>query len=106
MDASLEAKCSCQQCGNHIVFPLEAADQTVDCPHCGRKTRLSLEALPPVSSPDRPFAAEIIGAFGPPVARTPVSFACKLGLVLVTFVMLALVLIYPLLVAAAAYGVY
>lgn len=37
MDDTLHAKCSCQQCGNHISFPLEAADYTVDCPHCGQK---------------------------------------------------------------------
>lgn len=106
MDDALYAKCSCQQCGNHISFPLEAADSTVDCPHCAQKTPLSLDAPPPASSPQHPSAAELINALREPVRRTPVSFFYQLGLVLVTMMMVILPLIYVAMVGAAAHGVY
>jgi ribosomal protein L7/L12 len=39
---SEEARCDCQQCGGHIAFPIEAAGQSVECPHCKNQTLLSL----------------------------------------------------------------
>ena len=39
---SVEAKCDCQHCGEHIAFPGEAAGQNVTCPHCGYETALFL----------------------------------------------------------------
>jgi len=104
MDDALEAKCSCQQCGNHISFPIEAADYTVDCPHCGQKTRLTLEAPP--SSPEQPSAVDLINAFGGPVPRTRVSIFYQLGLVAVTIMMVILPVIYVAMIVAAGYGVY
>lgn len=106
MDDALYAKCSCQQCGNHISFPVEATDSTVDCPHCAQQTRLTLDAPPPASSPQHPSAPELINALRGPVPRTPVSFFYQLGLVLVTIMMVILPLIYVAMVGAAAYGVY
>ena len=94
MDDALEAKCSCQHCGNHISFPLEAGGETVDCPHCGQKTLLNLEAAESATASDKPSASELLKACGPPVARTSVSLLYQLGLVLVTGLMVLLPLIY------------
>src|SRR5689334_19142514 len=102
MDDTLHAKCSCQQCGNHISFPLEAADCTVDCPHCGKQTRLTLEAPPPEVASGL-TAAEIINSFSGPVRRTRVSFFYQVGLVFVTIMMVILPLVYVAMVAAAVY---
>ena len=103
MNDELLAKCSCSQCGNHIQFPIEAANAVVDCPHCNQKTQLTLEA-PPAS--DKPSAAEILAAFNGTVPRTPVSFFYQLGLLLVTGVMLILPVIYVAMIAAAGWGVW
>ena len=106
MDDALEAKCGCQQCGNHISFPIEAAGYTVDCPHCGQKTVLDLES-PPTPDPALGLsAADLINAFGGPVPRTPVSFFYRIGLMLVAVMMVILPLIYLAMIGAAAYGVY
>jgi len=34
------AKCSCQNCGDHLEFDSDGTGLTVDCPHCGMKTQL------------------------------------------------------------------
>src|SRR5262245_64744722 len=94
MDDGLEAKCSCQQCGNHISFPLEAAGAAVNCPHCGQGTMLTLEEPVSAQTPHKLTAVDLINAFGDPVPRTPVSFFYQLGLVLVTFVMIILPIVY------------
>jgi hypothetical protein len=47
---SNEAKCDCQQCGEHIAFPREADGQTIECPHCKRETLLS---MPPAETNQR-----------------------------------------------------
>lgn len=39
---SIEAKCDCQRCGDHIAFPPEMDGQDITCPHCGRETTLCL----------------------------------------------------------------
>ena len=70
MNEELLAKCSCSQCGNHIQFPIDAANAVVDCPHCHQKTQLTLNALPPS---DKPSAAEILAAFNGSISRTCVS---------------------------------
>jgi Zn-dependent protease with chaperone function len=106
MDDALEAKCSCQQCGNHISFPIEAGGELVDCPHCGQKTLLNLEAAESATASDKPSASELLKAFGPPVARTPVSLHYQLGLVLVTGLMVLLPLIYLALVGGVGYGIF
>jgi hypothetical protein len=33
-------KCSCQKCGGNIEFPSSGLGETVDCPHCGKQTKL------------------------------------------------------------------
>lgn len=106
MEAPLEARCSCQQCGNHLAFPIELADRVVDCPHCGRKTSLTLEAPPPTNAPEQPSAADLINAFGGPVRRTRAGLFYQLGLILVAGMMIILPLLYIAMIAAAAYGVY
>lgn len=48
-----EAKCSCQVCNGHIAFPVEAAGQAVECPHCKMETVLFVPPPPP-SPPTKP----------------------------------------------------
>src|SRR2546423_1550166 len=104
MNDELLAKCSCSQCGNHIEFPIEAANVVVDCPHCTQKTQLTLEAPPPTA--DKPSAAEILAAFNGTIPRTRTSFFYQIGLLLVTAVMLVLPLVYVAMVLAAIWGVW
>jgi hypothetical protein len=40
-------KCSCMNCGGHIEFPATGEGRTVNCPHCGRPTKLSLQEKSP-----------------------------------------------------------
>ena len=42
-----EAKCSCQVCNGHIAFPVEAAGQAVECPHCKMETILFVPQTQP-----------------------------------------------------------
>jgi hypothetical protein len=105
MNEELLAKCSCAHCGNHIEFPVEAAGAQINCPHCGELTELNLLA-PPAVETDKPSAADVVAAFGGPVARTRVSLFYQMGLVLVTVMMILLPLAYLGLIAAAAYSVY
>jgi Zn-dependent protease with chaperone function len=105
MNGELLAKCGCAHCGNHIEFPVEAAGARVECPHCGQPTELSLQA-PLATAGDRPTAAQLMEAFGGPVARTRVSLLYRMGLMLVTLMMILLPLAYVGLIAAAVYGVY
>jgi hypothetical protein len=51
MSAISYLKCSCQQCGRHIEFPADAIGTSVDCPHCGWPTELTLPAPPELSAP-------------------------------------------------------
>ena len=104
MNEELRAKCGCAHCGNHIEFPVEAAGTRVDCPHCGQPTELTLQAPPAESA--RPSAADLVAAFGSPVARTRLSPFYKLGLVLVTVMMVLLPVVYLVLIAATGYGIY
>src|SRR5512143_3176870 len=106
MNGDLFAKCGCRFCGNHIEFPLEASGSTIDCPHCGRPTELSLTAPVADRSPDKPAAAELLAAFVGPVPRTPVSFFYQLGLVLVSLMMILLPLLYLAMIFLAGWGVY
>jgi hypothetical protein len=105
MNGEFLAKCGCTQCGNHIEFPVDAAGAEVQCPHCGQPTVLSLQA-PPAAEGERLSAAELVAAFGGPVARTRVSPFYQMGLVLVTVMMILLPLVYLALIAATIYGVY
>jgi len=104
MNGELLAKCGCAHCGNRIEFPAEAAGARVECPHCGQPTELSLEAPPPAAG-DKPTAADLVAAFGGPVSPTRVSPFYRLGLVLVSVMMLLLPVVYVALIAATGYGV-
>jgi Zn-dependent protease with chaperone function len=105
MNEELLAKCSCAQCGNHIEFPVEAAGARVQCPHCGQPTELNLQA-PPASEAGNPSAADLVAAFEGPITRTRVSALYRVGLVLVTLMMILLPLVYLALIAATVYGVW
>ena len=105
MSADLYAKCSCQSCGTHIEFPIDAAGMTVDCPNCKLPTVLSLEAPPPNEN-QKPSSPQILNAFQSGIPRTRVSFLYQIGLVLVALVMVILPLIYLPMIAAAGWGVY
>lgn len=106
MSEEAYAKCSCQHCGNHIEFPVEAAGASVRCPHCDEPTTLALVAPEPVDTPSDLTAAELMAEFRAPVPRTRVSFFYQLGLLLVSVMMVLLPLVYLALIAAAVWGVY
>lgn len=40
MNESAEQKCSCQECGGHIIFPRVNVGETAACPHCNAQTCL------------------------------------------------------------------
>ena len=103
MDEKLYAKCSCQHCGTHIEFPLEAAGRTLACPHCQALTELSRPA-PPVAD-YRPTAAEVVSAFRGSIVRPHVPLGYHAGLLLVTTMMIFLPLIYVLAVLALVGGI-
>ena len=103
MDEKLYAKCSCQHCGTHIEFPLEAAGRTLACPHCQALTELSRPA-PPVAD-YRPTAAEVVSAFRGSIVRPHVPLGYHAGLLLVTTMMILLPLIYVLAVLALVGGI-
>jgi DNA-directed RNA polymerase subunit RPC12/RpoP len=42
---SIEFKCACQSCGNHIAFAEDAAGQEITCPHCGKPVTLGLNLV-------------------------------------------------------------
>lgn len=105
MNEELLAKCSCAHCGTHLEFPVEAAGARINCPHCEQVTELNLLA-PPAPPADKPTAAELVAAFTGPVARTPVSVFYRVGLLLVTVMMILLPLVYLAMIVAAAWGVY
>jgi len=44
-------KCPCQQCGVNIEFDVEAANQFVPCPSCGKQTRLLMPGQAPKPTP-------------------------------------------------------
>ena len=102
MDEKLYAKCSCQHCGTHIEFPLEAAGRTLAYPHCQEPTELSRQA-PPVAQ-FRPTVAEVVGAFHGSIVRPRVPPRYHAGLLLVTAMMVLLPLIYVALVGALIWG--
>lgn len=106
MDASLEAKCGCQHCGNHIAFPIELAERVVNCPHCDQPTVLKAEILPSRESPAAISAVEILGAFGGPVRRRRPGVLYQVGLLLVAGMMILLPLVYLAMIGAAAYGIW
>jgi len=106
MHAELHAKCSCQNCGTHLEFPIEAAGMLLDCPHCRQATLLSLNA-PPVGRPgEKPAAAEILGAFQGGIRPARISLLYQAGLLLVALTMVLLPLVYLAMVMAAGWGVY
>jgi len=105
MNQELYAKCSCQSCGTHIEFPIDAVGMAVDCPHCKKITVLSLEAPPPDTN-QKPSSPEILNAFHAGIPRGRFSFLYQIGLVLVALVMVILPLIYLLMIVMAGWGVY
>jgi Zn-dependent protease with chaperone function len=106
MNQDLYAKCSCQNCGTHIEFPIGLADHGINCPHCNQPTVLTLTAPEPTIAPDKLSARELLDAFTAPVAPTRVSFFYRIGFILVTFMMVLLPLVYLAMIGAAGWGVY
>lgn len=58
MSATKFLKCSCSACGKRIEYPAHAVGDSVECPHCGRQTELTVE-VPEVVVP-RPRRAGLI----------------------------------------------
>jgi Zn-dependent protease with chaperone function len=107
MSDSAFTKCSCQACGVHLEYPVEAEGAHIVCPQCGEQTQLLQPALPEAPGGAAPLTVESINAgFAGVVARTPVSFLYQLGLVVVTFAMVMLPLIYLAMIGAAGWAVY
>ena len=101
MHAELHAKCSCQNCGTHLEFPIEAAGMLLDCPHCRQATLLSLNAPPAGRLGEKPAAAEILGAFQGGIRPARISLLYQAGLLLVALTMVLLPLVYLAMVMAA-----
>lgn len=40
MDEPQYVKGACKKCKGHIEFPAQGIGQTIECPHCGKKTKL------------------------------------------------------------------
>src|SRR5690349_8966576 len=96
------AKCSCQSCGVHLEYPVEAESTHIACPQCGQQTQL----VPPPGADVPPVAPAlsietIDAAFAGVVPPTPVSFFYRLGLLVVTVTMVVLPLIYIAMIGAA-----
>lgn len=53
-------KTSCQQCGTHIEFDIDHANQFVACPSCGQQTRLILPAKPKAEFQPAKFPSKLI----------------------------------------------
>lgn len=82
---------------------------TIDCPHCNIQTSLGeavLEKETVAGEPARLTASEILQQFQGNVPRTRASFFYQVGLILVSFMMVLLPLVYVALVCAAGWGVY
>jgi len=48
----MDAKCTCQVCGEHLDFPEASAGQSVNCPHCQCDTMLSIQPEQPAAVVD------------------------------------------------------
>lgn len=105
------AKCSCQACGQHLEFPLEAADTVIHCPQCHQQTRLIVPSENPSLSPQATetpglSANDVATAFDGRVPRAPVSILYQAALLLVSGAMVLLPLVYVALVGVASWAVY
>ena len=107
MSAPGFSKCACQSCGVHLEYPVEAEGAHIACPECGQQTQLIRPPVPEAQTAAPALTVESLdAAFTCPVARTPVSFLYQLGLVVVTFAMITLPLIYLAMIGAAGWAVY
>jgi len=90
-----------------LEYPAEGEGAHIACPQCGQQTQLDQTALPQTPGTVPEFTLESIDtAFDGVVARTPVSFLYKLGLLVVTLAMVTLPLIYIGMIGAAGWAVY
>lgn len=79
---------------------------SVECPGCGTATVLREEGSPALDSLGEITAAELQSALAGPVTRRRISIFYQFGLLLVTFFMVLLPLVYLAFVGFAGYGVY
>src|SRR5437762_2389010 len=111
MSNSLSAKCSCEHCGVHLEFPLEAAGMGIACPNCGQQTELGALPVEPTADDQVQGAAaltlaELTAAFTRGVQPTFTSLLYRFGLLFVTAAMVLLPMLYVGLIAAAGWAVY
>jgi len=107
MSAPGFSKCACQSCGVHLDYPVEAEGAHIACPQCGQQTQLICPPVPEAQATAPSLSIESLdAAFTGPVAKTPVSFLYQLGLIVVTFTMVILPLIYLAMIGAAGWAVY
>src|SRR5262245_19743439 len=105
------AKCSCSGCGVHLEFAVELAGTTIVCPNCQVETLLSLPqpengSSIAAESPSGRSIETILAAFQGKVKWHGTSFFYQAGLLLVTAMIVMLPVIYLLMIAGSAYGVY
>lgn len=100
------AKCSCESCGVHLEYPMEAEGASIVCPQCGQQTRLNHPAPDEGTAAPALTVESINASFTSTVARTPVSLLYRLGLIVVAFAMVMLPLIYLAMIGAAGWLVY
>lgn len=97
---------SCTQCGQRIEFPEEGLGMQVACPACGAETLLQDESPSPTEPSEEITAVELQSSLTGNLPRRHISIFYQVGLLLVTFFMLLLPLVYLAFATLAGYGVY
>jgi Zn-dependent protease with chaperone function len=104
---------SCQQCGEHIEFPVGGHGMRVQCPHCAAETVLIANPQQPEPQPAFPSAAaqeitaaELKEALSEIVPRRRISVFYQIGLLLVALFMVFLPLAYLAFIGLVAYCTY
>jgi Zn-dependent protease with chaperone function len=99
-------KVSCEHCGQHIEFPLEAAGMKVACPTCAQETTLLAEIPIQAEEAEEITDEELQAALQGVVKPRRISIFYQAGLMLVAIFMILLPLAYLAFASFAAYCVY
>jgi rRNA maturation protein Nop10 len=72
------AKCPCQQCGTNIEFEIENDGEFIDCPACGKQTRLLLPVAQRISEDDHEtYRQELKSTFKTKTGKSAKGAAAK-----------------------------
>lgn len=99
-------RAACENCGQHIEFPLAGAGTRVPCPHCATETTLSEEASIHQPPTEDITAGELKAALDGAVSPRRISIFYQAGLLVVAVFMVLLPVAYVAFVAALAYCTY